>query len=496
MMRRPLAVAPLALLFALAAARSASATPLDDAVAAFEARTGARIVFEREALPPGAWYDRMPELSERRQLRAAKILLAEASKYPNGYLGAIGLDTVGVFSACVSDTGDGFRAYDADRRGYVYFGLWNGQDAIAAAYYNDTQLPLTFHHEVFHAVDAARDGVANRDAHFASDDARFARAVAGEAPYAAADLSAADLDALEALAEGTVLRDAVGSYAAKSAGEDQAETARHFMTTLPDALLQMAREPELPGSQRLLHLMTQYRAAVPRGPGVAWFVDVALGRAGAAPARANPYLGQVDAEIADPDVRAAIRRVQPAAVRFGNGSGVNLRPEGLVLTNAHVVKSLGASATVALPDGRRFSGRAVAVDATLDLALVALDGAEGLPVAPVAARAPRVGDAVVVIGQPGSRTPDGEPTGYGPFHVSTGRLRGFLEDPLGDQSLGRTKHDAWTYWGHSGSPLFNREGAIVALHNSWDSTTAMRHAVTWQAIVAFLAAHDVRVASR
>jgi len=27
---------------------------------------------------------------------------------------------------------------------------------------------------------------------------------------------------------------------------------------------------------------------------------------------------------------------------------------------------------------------------------------------------------------------------------------------------------------------------VVALHNSWDSTTAMRHAVTWEAIVRFL----------
>jgi hypothetical protein len=64
-------------------------------------------------------------------------------------------------------------------------------------------------------------------------------------------------------------------------------------------------------------------------------------------------------------------------------------------------------------------------------------------------------------------------------------------DPLGDQSLGRTKHDAWTYWGHSGSPLFDEHGRIVALHNSWDSTTAMRHAVTQQAIVHFLTREKV-----
>ena len=52
--------------------------------------------------------------------------------------------------------------------------------------------------------------------------------------------------------------------------------------------------------------------------------------------------------------------------------------------------------------------------------------------------------------------------------------------------LGKQKHDAWTYWGHSGSPIFNHAGQLVALHNSWDSATAMRHAVPLTAIRHFL----------
>ena len=70
---------------------------------------------------------------------------------------------------------------------------------------------------------------------------------------------------------------------------------------------------------------------------------------------------------------------------------------------------------------------------------------------------------------------------------ATATSEGFLGDPLGSQRLGRTKHDAWTYWGHSGSPLFDHSGAVVGIHNSWDSTTAMRHAVPHQVIVKFLA---------
>jgi V8-like Glu-specific endopeptidase len=70
--------------------------------------------------------------------------------------------------------------------------------------------------------------------------------------------------------------------------------------------------------------------------------------------------------------------------------------------------------------------------------------------------------------------------------VSTGVVRGYLPNRLGTQSLGRMKHDAWTYWGHSGSPLFNALGEIVGIHNSWDSTTAMRHAVPFEALRSFL----------
>ena len=207
------AVAALALLVSLAPA--AAADPFDDAAAAFAARTGARLVFDRTALPDGPYYTQLPVLSAARQLAAARILLAEAEKYPRGYRGAVGLRAIGVFAACVADESDGSYAWDDARGGYVYFGVWNGRDAIAAAYYNDTQLPLTFHHEVFHAVDAARAGVSDRDANFASDDARFLSAVSGEAAYPAARIGADDLARLAALGDGEVLADAVGRYAAK-----------------------------------------------------------------------------------------------------------------------------------------------------------------------------------------------------------------------------------------------------------------------------------------
>jgi S1-C subfamily serine protease len=573
---------------------------------AFADQAGAELVFARDELPAGRWYDRMPALDRAQQVAAARILVDEARRYPAGWLGSLGLRRVGVFAALVSERGDGFRPYDDDRGGYLYYGLWNGADAVAASYYTDGQLPLTFHHEVFHHV----DGHAGGDA-FTADDARFTAAIAGARRYPALAVSAADLAALAARA-GDPLAGAVGDYAGKSAGEDQAETARWVQSHLATALWQAAARPELAGSQRVLHVLAEYEASGAGAPDAAWWVDVALGRdpvrmraardfslqvdrgyrdltariaprgepafvvwgreqrgggnptlradvarfgevaarlgavassAGAsararadaaarlsglldryqayiasnwavspgtlavfaaaratiatslpapAPAPAvvdNPYLAKVDDEIADPAWRAAIRAAQPATVKLGGGSGVNLSSSGLILTAAHVVDEVGRELVVRFPDGRSFRGVATVVDGELDLGLVALRGAAGLPVARLASAAPVTGDDVAIVGQPGTRTPDGEATGYQPWHVSTGEIRGYRKGArTGEQHLGRLKHDAWTYWGHSGSPLFDRAGAIVGLHNSWDSSTAMRHAVTWEAITAFLRA--------
>jgi len=469
-----------------------------DPVGAFEAWTGVRLVFTRAQTPDEVLYATTPELSAARKRRAAEILFAHALQYPRETFTRIGLRTISVFAGCGDPEGDGFRPWVDALDGYRYFGRWHERGAIAACYYDDIQLPLTFHHEVFHHVDATVTG-RTRYRYFVDDDEAFAEAVAGRSRRPALALDRAALEALAEVTTGEILEEAVGQYAQKSAGEDQAETARWFQTHLADGLVQAALRPELAGSQRILHLLAEYEKAWPAMT-VRWFVSVALRSGGQAqkgstehdttrvrPRRDNPYLAKVDAEVSEIDVRRAIRRVQPATVRLGGGSGVNLAPKGVVLTAGHVADRVGERLTVSFPDGRSFAGVTIVTDPHLDLALVELEGAADLPVARLSDAAPEVGDSVVVIGQPGKRTPQGEPTHYEPWHVSVGRIRGFLPDLLGPQSLGRTKHSAWTYWGHSGSPLFDVDGRIVALHNSWDSRTAMRHAVPWEAIRQFLA---------
>jgi hypothetical protein len=244
---------------------------------AFGDYTGSRLVFAAKDLPQGSYHDRMPSLNEDGRLRAARIALREIRKLPPRYLEKMGLKAVGIFSACISNQGDGFRPYEESLKGYRFFGIYNGKNAVAAAYYDDSQLPATLHHEIFHHVDATLHGQTRFTVNFVRDE-RFQAALSGAEPYPPLRLIEADLAALRKLSKGLVLEKAVSSYAEKSVGEDKAETARHLMTALPDALVQMATRPELTGTQRMLHVLHKYEQAIPDGPGVAWFLSIALGR--------------------------------------------------------------------------------------------------------------------------------------------------------------------------------------------------------------------------
>ncbi len=280
-MKRPSLVLLLALLSVFVSQSSAD-EPSRESLAhlqkAFADYCGAHLVFNAEDLPEGTYHDIMPSLSDEGRLKAARLVLAEMRKLPPRYLDKVGLKSVGIFAACVSRQGDGFRDFDERWKGYRYFGIYNGKNALVAAYYNDAQLPGTLHHEVFHHVDATRRGETKYTTEFVRDD-RFRRALSGAERYAALRLSEADLNALRKLGKGRVLESAVGPYCEKSVGEDKAETARYLMADLPDALVQMATRSELSGSQRLLHVLNKYQQAAPERLGPEWFLSVALGRA-------------------------------------------------------------------------------------------------------------------------------------------------------------------------------------------------------------------------
>ncbi|KAL4993282.1 trypsin-like cysteine/serine peptidase domain-containing protein [Aspergillus recurvatus] len=78
---------------------------------------------------------------------------------------------------------------------------------------------------------------------------------------------------------------------------------------------------------------------------------------------------------------------------------------------------------------------------------------------------------IVCIGQPGSddlESSTSRKTGYDLLEISEGRLKGLIPgaDPQNNSAIGALKHDAWTYWGHSGAPLVClRSGVLLGLHS-------------------------------
>jgi len=204
-------------------------------------------------------------------------------------------------------------------------------------------------------------------------------------------------------------------------------------------------------------------------------------------------------------------RVLRASVNMApSGSGVVVLRNArrvLVLTCAHCVPrcDVGALNVVVAADGSVATSVCVAVDEVADVALLEMSVKpdsilEVLPVADLAAAdfAASLPRNVLVCGNPVSPGRSGHR--YLPFQFSTGTAeqvaKGDIDPAVPNRGfgygaeLGGLKHNAWTFWGHSGSPLVDTaSGEVVGIHNSWDPSNGKRHAVSLPIIRRFFDAH-------
>jgi putative serine protease PepD len=148
------------------------------------------------------------------------------------------------------------------------------------------------------------------------------------------------------------------------------------------------------------------------------------------------------------------------------GSAVVLSPEGLLLTNDHVVSAAatGGTITAIFADGRAFTGHIAGRDTSADLAVVRLDGAAGLTSAELGnSDSLKVGQQVVAIGAPLGF--DGTVTSG--IVSSLNRAVSVGGDRGGQATvLNTVQHDAPINPGNSGGPLVDLQGRVVGINSA------------------------------
>jgi S1-C subfamily serine protease len=170
-------------------------------------------------------------------------------------------------------------------------------------------------------------------------------------------------------------------------------------------------------------------------------------------------------------ITGVVERVGPAVLRVdtrgrdghagrgGTGSGVAISPDGLVLTNAHVV---AGAREIRLSDieGRTGEARLLGIDPDTDLALLRADAARDHAFAPLGnSKALRRGQLAIAIGNPlgfESTVTAGVVSALGrTLRATTGRM---IEDVI--------QTDAALNPGNSGGPLVSSRGEVIGINTA------------------------------
>jgi serine protease Do len=149
----------------------------------------------------------------------------------------------------------------------------------------------------------------------------------------------------------------------------------------------------------------------------------------------------------------------------GLGSGFIIRPDGAIVTNAHVVA--GASRIqVALRDGTTYPARLVGSDETNDLAVIKID-AKNLPVAPLGSSTNLlIGEWAIAIGNPyGFLFANSEPSVTAGVVSGTGRNLAAPSEGAGVY-VDMIQTDASINPGNSGGPLVDAVGEVIGVNSS------------------------------
>jgi len=166
-------------------------------------------------------------------------------------------------------------------------------------------------------------------------------------------------------------------------------------------------------------------------------------------ARARPWVVNINVGSTQPSVFGDVQ-VQ------GTGSGIILRPDGHILTNAHVVADAGAI-EVTLASGDKVPAKVIGIDPETDIAVIKVDRAN-LPSAVIGSvKDLQVGGLVVAIGSPLGLE---QSVTAGIVSALGRRVDRQNRSPLVDM----IQTDAAVTQGNSGGALIDGDGAVVGVN--------------------------------
>jgi serine protease Do len=145
---------------------------------------------------------------------------------------------------------------------------------------------------------------------------------------------------------------------------------------------------------------------------------------------------------------------------FGAGSGFIISPDGVILTNAHVVRD-ATEVTVKLQDRREYRAKVLGADPKTDVAVLKIE-AKNLPVVPIGKSSElKVGEWVLAIGSP-----------FGLDSTVTAGVVSAKGRSLPDDSqVPFIQTDVAVNPGNSGGPLFNTRGEVIGINSQIYSQT-------------------------
>ncbi|ELS00110.1 HhoA/HhoB/HtrA family serine endopeptidase [Gloeocapsa sp. PCC 73106] len=147
------------------------------------------------------------------------------------------------------------------------------------------------------------------------------------------------------------------------------------------------------------------------------------------------------------------------ALERGTGSGFILSPDGILLTNAHVIDGAN-KVTVTLKNGQSFEGKVMGVDTLTDIAIVKIE-ASNLPTVNLGNSANLIpGEWAIAIGNPLGL--DNTVT----VGIVSALGRSSTEVGIPDKRVKYIQTDAAINPGNSGGPLLNAQGDVIGMNTA------------------------------